>query len=282
MSKDLQKLGKNGLNKSKTGKIDLLNINTFALTASLNDLVIPRLFYQLVIFIIDGSNSMNDNSKNGISKANEIDKGIKSIIQRLRKSKNHNSFDICFLAFSDDFEDVFSLKNVNDISSEQSFNSLNYIIPKGTQLNKALIHTKEIVNSYHKENNTKNCQVLIQILSDGAISDYKNSVKTIDEIKDIKNTTVSCQFLESHIEDGQEWYSWNESTGKLDYDNPWSIEDVRKDEERIANRFKKFASSPDLFVTSIDPEEIRNHMIKSISTVSRVQEGSKSNIEKID
>ncbi|WNH11758.1 vWA domain-containing protein [Thalassobellus suaedae] len=270
MSKYLQNTDKNDINISKSGKLDLLNINTSALTASLNDLAIPRLFYQLVIFIIDGSNSMNEDSKNGISKANEIDKGIRSIIQRLKKSKNNNSFDVCFLAFSDDFEDVFSLKNVKDISIEQSFNPLKYVTPKGTKLNRALLHSKEIVNDYHLKNKLKNCQVLIQILSDGAISDYDESIKTVNDLKNIKNTTVSCQFLESHIEQGQEWYSSNEATGEIDYSSRWTIEEVRQDEERIANRFKNFASSIDLFVTSIDPEEIRKHMIKSISTVSKI------------
>jgi len=270
MSKELQKTDKNGLDISKKGKLDLLNINTSALTASLNELSIPRLFYQLVIFIIDGSNSMNEVSKNGISKANEIDNGIKSIIKRLKNSKNSNSFDVCFLVFSDEFEDVFSLKNVKDISLEQSFNPLEYVPSKGTKLNSALLHSKEIVIDYHLKNKLKNCQVLIQILSDGAISDYDDSIKTVNDIKKLNNTTVSCQFLESHIEEGQEWYSSNEATGEIDYSSKWSIEEVREDEERIANQFKYFATTPDLFVTSIDPEEIRKHMIKSISTVSKI------------
>ena len=272
MSKEIKKTGKTGLVETKTGKLDLLNINTSALSACLDDLAIPRLFYQLVIFIIDGSNSMNEDSKNGISKADEIDKGIRSIIQRLKESKNSNSFDLCFLAFSEEFEDVISIKNIRDISPDQSFNPLTFVTPKGTRLNDSLIHTKELVTEYHEKNETKNCQVLIQILSDGAISDYEASIKTVDEIKSINNTTVSCQFLESHIEEGQNWYSFNESSGELDFDSKWTIEEVRKSEEIIANKFKKFASTPDLFVTSIDPEEIRKHMIKSISTVSKVAE----------
>ncbi|PQB07534.1 hypothetical protein BST83_10480 [Polaribacter filamentus] len=183
MSKELQKQGKGGLKNSRIGKLDLLNINTSALSACLNDIAIPRLFYQLVIFVIDGSNSMNENSKNGVSKAQEIDNGIKLILERLKKSKNHNSFDICFLSFSEDFIDIFSVKNVKDISSNQSFNPLNYIKPKGTKLFGALMHTKEIINNYSLKNKGKNCQALIQILSDGAISDYDQSIKIINEIK---------------------------------------------------------------------------------------------------
>lgn len=270
MSKEIKKLNKNELKNSKTGKLDLLNINTDALTAALNDLSIPRLFYQLVIFIIDGSNSMKEYSKNGISKASEIDKGMKSIVHRLKKSKNSNSFDVCFITFSDDFNDVFSIINVNDVAKEQSFNPLSFVSPKGTMLNNALNHTKAIVKGYHQKNSQKNCQVLIQILSDGAISDYEESLKSVEELKKINNTTISCQFLESHIEEGQEWYSSNEATGEMDYTSRWSIEEVREDEVRIAERFKKFASSSEFFLTSIDPEEIRKHMIKSISTVSKI------------
>ncbi|PQB07535.1 hypothetical protein BST83_10485 [Polaribacter filamentus] len=61
-----------------------------------------------------------------------------------------------------------------------------------------------------------------------------------------------------------------ESTGEIDYNSRWTIEEVRKDEKKIANRFKLFATSTDFFMTSIDPEEIRKHMIKSISTVSKI------------
>jgi len=268
MSKELQKLSGNKL--KKTGKLDLLNLNTSALSASLNDLAIPRLFYQLVIFVIDGSNSMNDKSKNGISKAQEIDKGIKSIAKRLQNSKNSNSFDVSFLAFSTDFKDVFSIKNVNDINLDESFNPLDHIIPEGTKLSDTLTYVKGMIDNYTKLNKSKNCQVLIQILSDGGIGDYTNSLKLINEIKTIQNTTIACQFLESHIEDGQEWYNWDEATGEIDYDSKWTIEDVRKSEKIISDKFKLFATSPALFVTSIDPEEIRKHMIKSISTVSKI------------
>ncbi|XMO86750.1 vWA domain-containing protein [Algibacter sp. AS12] len=265
MSKEIQKIESN-----KKSKIDLLNINTSALSASLGDLVIPRLFYQLVIFIIDGSNSMNDDSKNGISKAEDIDKGIKSIIKRLNKSKNSGSFDICYLTFSDEFVEVFSPKSVKSINHNQSFNPLNFIEPKGTKLCKGLKHAKNIINKYNEKYKNKNCQVLLQILSDGAIQDYEASLEVVNELKNIDNTTISCQFLESHIEDGQKWFSCNETTGEVNYDEPWTIGKVRRYEERIANRFKKFASNSDLFVTSIDPEEIRKHMIKSISTVSKI------------
>jgi uncharacterized protein YegL len=270
MNKNSQTTGIKNLKISKTGKLDLLNINSSSLSACLSDLSIPRLFYQLVVFIIDGSNSMKEESKNGISKALEMDKGIKSIINRLKNSKNSNSFDICFLTFSDDFIEILPIINVNNIKSNQSFNPLDFVTPKGTKLNNALIYTKELIRNYHQKNNTKNCQVLVQILSDGAISDYDISLKNIGKIKSMNNTTVSCQFLESHIEEGQEWYSINEATGEIDYSSKWSIEDVRNDEKLIANKFKKFASSPELFVTSISPEEIRKHMIKSISTVSKI------------
>ena len=72
MSKDLQKTDKNDINISKSGKLDLLNINTSALTASLNDLAIPRLFYQLVIFVLDGSGSMTYPGISGNSKGEEV------------------------------------------------------------------------------------------------------------------------------------------------------------------------------------------------------------------
>lgn len=270
MSKDLQKSNPKLPLKNAKGKLDLSEINMDALTAGLSELSIPRLFYQLVIFIIDGSNSMNKKTKNGQAKAVEIDKGIRSIIERLKSSKNNSSFDICLLSFSEKFEDVFSIANVKDIQNEQSFNSLNFVEPKGSKLYDCLVYAKEVSEDYSSRNSGKNCQVLIQILSDGEVDDYNESLEVIQAIKEIRNTTIACQFLESFIAEGQNWYSYEESTGLIDYNSPWSIEEVRVKEKKIAKKFKKFASSEAFFKTSIDPEEIRRHMIKSISTISKI------------
>ena len=123
---------------------------------------------------------------------------------------------------------------------------------------------------YPNSNIDKNSQVLIQILSDGAIDDFAKTESVVNKLKNNHKITVACQFIESEIDKDSEYYSWNESTGKLDYDSKWTIEEVEESRKRVSNKFKKLASSEDLFITSPNPEEIRKHMIKSISTVSKI------------
>lgn len=87
MSKAIQKTKGNKIDKSKTGKLNLLDINTNALTAALNDLAVPRLFYQLVIFVLDGSGSMTYPGISGNSKGEEVENAVKKVIERLINSK---------------------------------------------------------------------------------------------------------------------------------------------------------------------------------------------------
>ena len=51
-------------------------------------------------------------------------------------------------------------------------------------------------------------------------------------------------------------------------------EDNNDFKEEVQNKLKKFASNEknghNFFTSNIDPEEIRKHMIKSISTVSKI------------
>ena len=129
---------------------------------------------------------------------------------------------------------------------------------------------EQISEKYLKDNYDKNAQVLIQILSDGAIDDYIHTKQIIDRLKNNDKITIACQFIESEINKNDTYYSWDESTGKIDYNSKWTIEDVRKSRVRISNKFKALASSDDLFITSPNPDEIRRHMIKSISTVSKI------------
>lgn len=268
MSKELIKSDIQGL---KSGGLSQLGENLNSLKKSLSKIELPRLFYQLVIFVIDGSKSMEELTKNKISKAKEVDQSIKSVIKRLKSSKVHNSFDISFIPFSENFDESYGIKNVKDLNEDDTFNPFDYIKePKGTYLENALIYINGLSEKYLKLNEGKNRQVLIQILSDGEIDDYSESIKIIEKIKQNERITISCQFIEPEIDEGAEYFSWNESTNTLDYDEKWSIEDVKAGWKRTSEKFKKFSSSDQLFITSANPEEIRKHMIKSISTVSKI------------
>lgn len=234
-------------------------------------ITLPRLFYQLVIFVLDGSRSMHSNSINGIPKGKEIDKTIKSVLKRLKDSKNSNSFDIAVFAFSNNHKNLFGIKELRNIDNDTNFNPY-FIVenPEDTHLANCLIDVKNMISNYFEKYNNKNHQALVLLLSDGALNDYHKSLSVAIDIKKMDKVTLSVMYLESKVNDNGEYYSWDEKTGKLDYSKKRTIEDVKKRKERVIERFKAFATDETFFVNSIDPEEIRKHMIKSISSVSKI------------
>lgn len=233
---------------------------------------LPRLFYQLVIFVLDGSRSMHSNSINGIPKGKEIDKTIKSILKRLKDSKNSNSFDIAIFAFTNNHKNLFGIKELRNIDNDTNFNPY-FIVekPEDTHLANCLIDVKNMISNYFEENSNKNHQALVFLLSDGALNDYHKSLSVAIDIKEMDKVTLSAMYLESEVNDNSEYYSWDEKTGKLDYREKWTIEDVKENRMRVIEKFKAFATDETFFVNSIDPEEIRKHMIRSISAVSTIE-----------
>lgn len=245
MSKEVKKIDNN-----KKGKLDLLNINTSALTASLGGLVIPRLFYQLVVFVLDGSGSMTFAGMSGESKGHEVDKAINQVINRLQKSKNKNSFDVNVWAYANECVEMLPTTEMGKINFPISLNPTEFIEENNkTMLEDTLNEVSISVNSYLDLNNEKNAQALIIILSDGAIHDQDESVKVCNALKVNEKITISTVLFESKL--------WKEEY---------------KDEALVflKDNMEALANNSSLFTSTLDPEEIRKHMIKSISTVSKI------------
>lgn len=259
-------------NKSMREGLEKLNKNLDTTSKVLGDIDIPRLFYQLVVFVIDGSKSMESHTMNKISKAEEIDKSIRLVMERLQASRDSNCFDISFVPFSEDFDYSFGIKNLKEISVNDSFNPFTYIKnPKETLIADAMKYIEEMVYDYLLKYADKNSQVLIQILSDGEISDYSAAEVIINRLKSKNKVTIACQYIEREIDENGQYYSWNESTGEYDESKMWTVEEVKQDDKQTAQKFGTLASSKDLFITSPDPDTIRSHMIKSITLVSKIK-----------
>lgn len=249
MSKQLENTGKNKVDKSTKGSIDILNLNTKALAGALSELKIPRLFYQLVVFVLDGSGSMTFNGVSGKSKGEEVEESVRKVIQRLQNSKNKNSFDINIWAYANESVEMLPITPVQSIEDTLNLNPCHYIEKyDATKLTTTLESVKELCNNYLLENSTKNAQALVVILSDGALHEYEETFGVCNQLKNLKGVTLSSIFLES-----KEWYK-----------------DLIMDDELLKNNMESLATDASLFTSTLDPEEIRKHMIKSISTVSKI------------
>lgn len=250
MSKDLQKTNPKVPAKNTKGKLDLSEINLDALTAGLSELSIPRLFYQLVVFVLDGSGSMTYSGNSGKSKGEEIDKAVKETLERLLISKNKNSFDISVWAYANEIVQISSVKSLSTFDVYDDLNPCAYIDKyDGTNLKSVLDEVQIECTDYLNKNQGKNSQVLIIIISDGAIDAYHTALEKCSELKLSPKINIASVFFESKI--------WQE-----DYNV--------KDEIQLKLDMEKLASNSSLFYSTLNPEEIRNHMIKSISTVSKI------------
>jgi len=254
MSKELQKTDKIGLVDTKKGKLDLLNINTTALTACLDDLAIPRLFYQLVVFVLDASQSMTWDGISGKTKGNEIHDQIIPIIERLQKSKNSYSFDLSMFAFSQSHEEFIPMTTLKDLNLEGvSFNPCDYVDNYQTYAEPVFLEVEEKIESYLTSHKDKNSQAMIVFLGDGDIYDYSKVIEICDRMKVNNKVTILSYLLEDK--------KWKEN---------WSIDKLDRLKVNIQNISSKDANGVNFFESKVDPEEIRKHMIKSISTVSKI------------
>lgn len=251
MNNKLQKTKQNQLNGSgkKNNKLAGLNIHT--LTKSLGGLTLPRLFYQLVVFVLDGSGSMTFDGITGKSKGEEVEGSIKNVIKRLKKSKNNNSFDVAMFAYANESVEIMPLMPVPDIDLSEDFNPCNHIIYyEQTYLKDTLTEVKELTDNYLEKNMDKNAQALILVLSDGAIHDQKEA----------ENICRS--------------FDWNNNKVKISSilfeSKTWKEKYQDDDLEFLKVNLRNLASGKEFFASTLDPEEVRKHMIKSISTVSKI------------
>jgi len=248
MSNKLQKA--QGATPKTTTKIDLSKINTSALTAGLSKLTIPRLFYQLVVFVMDGSGSMTYEGKTGNSKGEEIDISFKEVIERLQSSKNKNCFDVSLYAYANESINIVKQTPIKDLDLNKDYNPCNFITHyNSTKLSETMEAVKQECSAYLRVNGDKNAQVLVIVLSDGVVFDYEVTLKKCNELKLNNKITISSIFFEST--------SWQEGFDTDDLDD-------------YKESMKMLASDESLFTSTLNPDEIRNHMIKSISTVSKI------------
>jgi uncharacterized protein YegL len=253
MSEKLIKTEGNLIKGASKNKIDLSNFNSKSYSEALSKFEIPRLYYQLIIFVLDASDSMTWQGITGKSKGEEIHEQIIPIIARLQSSKNKNCFDVNMHAFSMSSKEFLKETNVVKIDLNQAdFNPCNHLGNYKTYLAKTLEMVEKNVNKYYK-NHEHNSQALIILLSDGALDDYEESNEICSRIKSNKKTTIASYLFEDK--------NWSASL---------SHERLKEFQDNIRNLSSIDSNGINFFHSKINPEEIRNHMIKSISTISKI------------
>lgn len=186
MSSDLEKSENSGLSKSNSSlsKVKFGQGMMAGVIASLNAIELPRMFNQLVIFLLDGSGSMTYNGLSGKSKGYEVHQAAINVLQRLKESKNKSSFDVAFWAFANETVEMFPVKSVKEFDLiKDCFNPCEFIKDyTKTNLKEALTYAKNQANDYLNKYKDQNTKVLFIILGDGAINDYSKCLDIKEEI----------------------------------------------------------------------------------------------------
>ena len=249
MSNEIQK-SNSGIQKTSTKKGIISNGMLAGLQASLGQVVLPRMFNQLVLFVLDGSGSMFGDGISGKSKGFEVHSSVINVLERLKQSKNKNSFDIGAIAFAEESLEFYPIQNLDKINlNKDCFNPCEYLKNRSnTLLSHSLEKTNQIAIEYLEKNRNSNSKVIVIIVGDGAIADFDSSVLIRKQVENHENITYSTILLET-----PEWQ-----------------ENYADDLEIIRDEFKSLASDGAFYLSTIDPEEIRKHMIKSITKLSKL------------
>lgn len=236
-----------GIKKSAKRKLDITEVNLSAMTKGLGGVDIPRLYYQLVIFVLDGSGSMTWNGISGKSKGEEVNQAVKDVLGRLRNSKNKNSFDIAAWAYANESKLMLPCTELKKIQNQISFNPCDYIEKYDrTRLIETIRSAEELATEYLNKHANNQSQALVLILSDGAINDHSEVQELCVRMNSNQKITVSSIFFESA--------------------------EGMTNKAILQNKMKSLASNDELYASTVNPDEIRKHMIKSISTVSKIDE----------
>lgn len=251
MGNQIQKTDKNEIITS-TGKspLDKLNNLTSGLSAALSKMELPRQFSQLVLFVLDGSNSMTWDGASGFSKGHEIHQSVVNVMERLQSSKNRASFDIGFWAFSNESVEMYPVKQLKDYNLvKDCFNPCEFISDGGaTYLTETFQSVEKVVHDYLEEHKELNRKALVILLSDGELHDYEEVIQLKSKFQN-ELVVFSSIFFES--------LDWGDN-----YED-WEIDEIK---EHLSN----LASEEAFFLSTVDAEQIRKHMIQSVTKISNV------------
>lgn len=252
MSNKLQKTDSSGVLNTNTGnKLKIASGLVSGLAAGLSSIELPRMFNQLVVFLLDGSGSMTFNGETGYSKGHEVHQAVVNVLERLNDSKNKSSFDVAFWAFANENIEMFPIKPVKEYNlTKDCFNPCEYIQDyTKTKLGDLLNTVESKVNEYLKKYEGQNRKALVIILGDGEIHDYIQAMKIKNEMDNNSLVTFSSILFESP--DWQERYE-------------------QKDIKALKSAFSELASTEADYMSTVDPEKIRSHMINSVTKVSQI------------
>lgn len=158
---------------------------------------VPRTFHQLGILVLDGSGSMSATGRQQLTKAQEVEMGIKEMFSRFDASRVKNNFSFACIKF--DTSSTVTLQPTLfqelDYFSED-FNPLNGK-GKGTHIFDALNEAKKLADDFLSNAPTDGVKhsVVILLMSDGLCFQPETTIAVADNIKQNNQIVIASAYF---------------------------------------------------------------------------------------
>ena len=158
---------------------------------------VPQTFHQLGILVLDGSGSMAGAGRQGLTKAQEVEMGMKEMFNRFDVSRVKNNFSFACIKF--DTTATTSLQPIlfQDLDYlNEDFNPLNGK-GGGTHIFEGLNEAKKMAEIFLKnapKDGVKH-SVIILLMSDGMCFEPEKSKSIANQIKTENNIDIACAYF---------------------------------------------------------------------------------------
>lgn len=158
---------------------------------------VPQTFHQLGILVLDGSGSMAASGRQGLTKAQEVEIGMKEMFSRFDASRIKNNFSFACVKFDTSATISLQPTHFNELEYfEEDFNPLNGK-GGGTHIFNGLEEAKKIADDFlsNAPSDGVKHSVVILLMSDGICFEPNTSKNIANTINKNNNIDIACAFL---------------------------------------------------------------------------------------
>ncbi len=158
---------------------------------------VPQTFHQLGILVLDGSGSMSASGRQGLTKAQEVEMGMKEMFSRFDASRVKNNFSFACVKFDTTATTSLNQTPFKDLDYfNEDFNPLNGK-GGGTHIFDGLKEAKLIADDFlnNAPKDGVKHSVIILLMSDGMCFEPDNTKSVANDIKTNDSINIACAYL---------------------------------------------------------------------------------------
>jgi von Willebrand factor type A domain len=201
-------------------------------------------FYQLGIFVIDGSGSMHEKVTSNMKRTEAVDIALRATLAKFKISRKKECFLFTTVAFGDTAQQVSDIEKAENCVTSADYTPTNFFNnghgSGSTNIYAGLSKAYDIAKNFLNNRRSKVLhKVSMVVLSDGMCHHESHTKSIADTIKQLPNVEIFC----CHLQGGEP-------------------------DAKAQNLLKSVASSPNHYKTVTDENTIRSFFISSLSSGS--------------